>query len=132
MPPDSELTGEQGLGFSVLRQQDDGADGIGRNIAMEVEGGDIGIGDFVEHAHGGVTDDVSVFFIQDDGLVLLQIVMAMGTAFDEPGGFEINKECLVIGRAVRGEDAGDAHLQGIDAGHVEGLLGRGEKVAAGL
>ena len=37
-----ELTGEQGLGFGVLRQQDDGADGIGGDIAMEVEGGDVG------------------------------------------------------------------------------------------
>ncbi len=99
---------------------------------MEMKGRDVGIGDFVEHAHGGIADDVVLFLGQDHGFVLLQVVMTVGAPLDQPGGLQIDENGIIIRCPVRREHAHDPHFQRVNTRHIEGELWRGKDMPAGL
>jgi hypothetical protein len=94
------LTAEEGVGFGVVGEDEGGGERVGLGVAMEVEAAGVFGGDFVVEADGGVGDDVGTGVGED--LIrgsLGEVVVAVGEAVDEPGGFEVDKGGVVIGGA---------------------------------
>jgi len=50
--------------------------------------------------------------------------VAVPQSLDDPGGLEIDEDGVVVGAVGIGQDPHHAHLEGIDAGEIEDVLGR--------
>ena len=109
-----------------MRQHDHRVNRKIRLIAVKMEARHVGVRHLVEHPYGGIGHHLTLFLGQHrTGILRLdQIIVTVSQALDEPGRFDIDKHRFIVRGAAGGQNTGDPHFQGIDAGNVKHLLWR--------
>jgi hypothetical protein len=115
--------------FLVVRHGDHRADRMAREVSVEVERGDVLLGDLVVLHDRGVGDDPVTLAPQHRRARLgtRQVLMPVAEPFDDPGRLDVHEDRQIVGPVGALQHAHHVHLEGIHAGQIEDVLRRGDQ-----
>ena len=116
---------EQDARLLAVGYGDHGAEGIGREIAVEVEGAEVLGSDLVVlHDRGVGRDGVTLARENSGGGVGgCQVLVPVRQALDDPRRLQVHEHGQIVRRVRRLEHAHDAHVERVGTGQSEDGLG---------